>query len=175
MNTPSSTCALDRRDRPPSFDEANLRFAAGLLRHRMLGKDAFPDFELVGTEWYVFLELYIAAGSGRHLCLSDLYHVAHVPKTTAIRVIAGLVCRQHLERENDPHDARRKMVWLAPGTLARLDALLHSMREISESPSWVSPAGARPPLQNTDRPGADPSGQEAERTAFGMSLVGNRH
>jgi hypothetical protein len=98
------------RDLPvirPEFVRSEIR--ARRLRGRYFEEDLFAD-----PAWDILLDLFEAELTQRRISVSSACAAAAVPATTALRWITSMVKRQLLVRRNDPLDARRVFVELAP-------------------------------------------------------------
>lgn len=94
----------------------------------------FNDPALFGEPaWDILLDLFVSYRDGRKISTSSACIGAAVPPTTALRWLTVLTERNLIEREDDPHDARRHFVRL---TARGYDLMLEYF-------GWVSRANAR--------------------------------
>ncbi len=95
-----------------------------LIRARQ-ARDRFFPAELFGEPaWDMLLDLYVARLEDRDVSVSSLCIAARVPTTTALRWIRTLCDAALFERRNDPADARRAFVSLAPGAATMMSTYL---------------------------------------------------
>jgi DNA-binding MarR family transcriptional regulator len=87
------------------------------LRERFFDAELFAD-----PSWDIMLDLYAAEAEGKQVSVSSLCIAAAVPPTTALRWITNMTEMGLLERKQDPYDARRVYITLAPASSAKLDA-----------------------------------------------------
>jgi DNA-binding MarR family transcriptional regulator len=102
--------------------------AEDLYRDRRRRARHLPDRLLGEPAWDILLDLYVAAGRGQAVSVSNACLSADAPASTALRWL------QHLEREGlvvrlpDPTDARRHYVRLTESGLARMTAYFAECR-----------------------------------------------
>ena len=113
-------------DRAP---EAVIAFARSLLAARKLRDELLFEVEFADIEWFVLIDLFVAAETGATLSLSDIYNVLGQPRTTVLTAISRLVRTGLLIRHLDPSDGRRKLVYLTPEMRERMRFMLSRMRE----------------------------------------------
>ena len=85
------------------------------LRDQFMPADLFAD-----PAWDIMLDLLQAEIIQHRVPVSSLCIAAAVPPTTALRWIRTMTDRELLLRRDDPHDARRIFIELAPVTSAAL-------------------------------------------------------
>jgi DNA-binding MarR family transcriptional regulator len=113
----------------PAPREMVIAFARSLLAARKLRNELLFEVDFDDIEWFVLVDLFIAAETGTTLSLSDLYNVCTTPRTTVLSAITRLVDLGLLVRQLDPKDGRRKLVYLSPETLERVRFMLCRMRD----------------------------------------------
>lgn len=87
-------------------------------------REKMIDAEIFGEPaWDILLDLYEAHQIGRPIAVTSACIGAAVPPTTALRWINVLTERGHIQREEDPGDARRSFVKLTASTIVKLDQL----------------------------------------------------
>jgi DNA-binding MarR family transcriptional regulator len=93
-------------------------------------RDRFFEAELFADPgWDIMLDLYAAHAEGKQVSVSSLCIAAAVPPTTALRWITNMTEMGLLERKQDPYDARRVFIMLAPATAAKLDGYFTACQE----------------------------------------------
>lgn len=99
----------------PAFDvEAlRLRFCRELLMERRIMDRYIQEISLSPASWIILLELYSADAASRRLSVSSLGYASGVSIATAGRLTQSLEARAIVERQRDPHDARRTNVALS--------------------------------------------------------------
>jgi len=85
------------------------------LRDQFMPADLFAD-----PAWDILLDLLQAEIIQHRVPVSSLCTAAAVPATTALRWIRSMTDRELLLRREDPHDARRVFIELAPATSAAI-------------------------------------------------------
>ncbi|QIK78017.1 MarR family transcriptional regulator [Sphingomonas piscis] len=98
-----------------SVDAVAAALKARRLRVRYFHKNLFAD-----PAWDMMLELLLAELIDRRMTVSRLCASAGVPATTALRWLNNMVQQRLLVRRDDPLDARRSFVELAPDTSSSL-------------------------------------------------------
>jgi DNA-binding MarR family transcriptional regulator len=96
----------------------NRRRRARHLASRLLGEPA----------WDILLDLYVAAGRGQAVSVSNACLAADAPASTALRWIHHLQTEGLVERLADETDARRHYVRLTDTGLARMNAYFAECR-----------------------------------------------
>ena len=87
-------------------------------------RDKLIDDEIFGEPcWDMLLDLYEANKQGKAISISSACIAASVPSTTALRWMNVLIQRGHIERFDDPKDARRSFVQLTASTHAKMISL----------------------------------------------------
>ncbi|RZV53252.1 MAG: MarR family transcriptional regulator, partial [Sphingomonadaceae bacterium] len=81
---------------------------------RRLREDIFPKGLFADPAWDMLLDLYGAHIAQHRVPVSSLCVAAEVPATTALRWISKLDRMKLINRERDPHDARRVFISLQP-------------------------------------------------------------
>jgi DNA-binding MarR family transcriptional regulator len=84
-------------------------------RERLFGGALFAD-----PVWDILLYLFIAAGEGRHVSVSEVCSAASVPATTALRNIAHMTDRKLLIRCANPEDRRSSHLKLSAAALEKM-------------------------------------------------------
>ncbi len=84
-------------------------------------------------QWYIVLEIYIAASEGRPVVITDLVHLAGHPRSTTIKAIADMVRTGNLQRTPDPTDRRRVFISLENGFHIRVDEILLELMEVYDA------------------------------------------
>jgi DNA-binding MarR family transcriptional regulator len=99
----------------PTFDvEARrLRFCRELLVERRIMDRYLREISLSPASWIILLELYSADAASKRLSVSSLGYASGVSIATAVRLTQSLESRAIVERQRDPHDARRTNVALS--------------------------------------------------------------
>jgi hypothetical protein len=92
-----------------------------VIRARRLRGRYFQDGLFADPAWDILLDLLHAEACQRRVSVSSLCIAAAVPATTALRWIKTMEKQGLLSRHNDPHDARRVFVELAPETSLALN------------------------------------------------------
>ena len=105
---------------------------SAVIRARRLRSRYFPDDLFADPAWDMLLDLLYAELAHHRVAVSSVCVAAAVPATTALRWLNTLVKQGLVIRRNDPHDARRVFVELAPETSA---ALRDYFSELSEVPT----------------------------------------
>lgn len=107
----ASTDAPDLRGDLPT---ASPDMVKNVLKARRL-RDRYFDAELFADPaWDILLELFHAELAQYRVSVSSLCIAAHVPATTALRWITTMTDNGLLRRRQDPSDARRMFIELAP-------------------------------------------------------------
>jgi DNA-binding MarR family transcriptional regulator len=87
------------------------------MRDRFFEPSLFAD-----PGWDILLDLYAAADEGKSVSVSSLCIAAAVPPTTALRWITNMTEAGLLVRVQDPGDARRVFIELAPHIRGQMQA-----------------------------------------------------
>ena len=87
------------------------------MRDRFFEPSLFAD-----PGWDILLDLYAAHDEGKPVSVSSLCIAAAVPPTTALRWITNMTDAGLLVRVQDPGDARRVFIELAPDTRMKMEA-----------------------------------------------------
>jgi DNA-binding MarR family transcriptional regulator len=109
---------------PRGIDAPRIRahIRARRQRERFFAPSLFAD-----PAWDILLDLAAARLEGRLVSVSSLCIAAAVPTTTALRWVKNLLDIGLLVRSDDPADARRAFITLAPATAATMDRCLESV------------------------------------------------
>ncbi len=92
-------------------------------------RDRFFDSALFADPgWDILLDLYAAKEEGKSVSVSSLCIAAAVPPTTALRWITNMTEAGLLVRVQDPHDARRVFIELAPESHGQMAAYFEAIR-----------------------------------------------
>ncbi len=94
---------------------ARRSYAGRRERERLFGGALFAD-----PVWDILLYLFIAAGEGRHVSVSEVCSAASVPATTALRNIAHMTDRKLLIRCANPEDRRSSYLKLSAVALEKM-------------------------------------------------------
>lgn len=87
-------------------------------------REKLIDTEIFGEPcWDILLDLYDANRLGKAISVTSACIGASVPPTTALRWMNVLIQRGHIERHDDPTDARRSFLQLTPSTHAKMISL----------------------------------------------------
>ena len=128
--TPSAAAAP--ADEPAMETDLSPNTVNAIIRARRLRSRYFPDDLFADPAWDMLLDLLYAELAHHRVSVSSLCVAASVPATTALRWLSTLVKRGLVVRRNDPHDARRVFVELAPDASA---ALRRYFAEVSDVPA----------------------------------------
>jgi DNA-binding MarR family transcriptional regulator len=114
----------------PDPQDLALKVARALLalhdsRAKTMGQGLFAD-----PAWDMLLDLFVAEGEGRRICVSSLCLASRVPASTAHRWVQALARAGTIERRGDPLDRRRIYVALseAGSEALRSELLTHHAR-----------------------------------------------
>ncbi len=107
---------------------ARALLALQISRGRAVGGDLFAD-----PAWDMLLDLFVATGEGRSVCVSSLCLAANIPVSTAHRWVQALARTGAILRREDPLDRRRIFVELPLTVLGAIESelLLHHARMTS--------------------------------------------
>ncbi|PKP99002.1 MAG: hypothetical protein CVT74_09205 [Alphaproteobacteria bacterium HGW-Alphaproteobacteria-13] len=99
----------------PAFDveACRLRFCREMLMERRIMDRYIREISLSPASWIILLELYSADAVSKRLSVSSLGYASGVSIATAVRLTQSLEARAIVERQRDPHDARRTNVALS--------------------------------------------------------------
>lgn len=118
-----STESLAHPD-PPASDAGRPKVPVAVvqsaLKARRFRTNYFSESLFADPAWDMMLELLLAELTQRRITVSALCAKAAVPASTAIRWVNNLVHQNLFVRRDDPLDARRVFVELAPDTSLRL-------------------------------------------------------
>ena len=89
-----------------------LTFAREEVRRRRAREAVMPRDFFGEPAWDILLDLFIAAGEGRRLCVTDIFVFAGASATTVLRYLNILQAADYLARLPDPNDNRRTFVEL---------------------------------------------------------------
>lgn len=116
----------------PGSDDPAASFARRLLSadisRRKLSRGRPSSF----IQWYITLELYIAASENRPVVITDLTHLAGHPRSTTLKAIADMVDSGDVVRTPDPTDRRRVFIALEIGFHGRVTALLLELMDAND-------------------------------------------
>ncbi|SMC75373.1 winged helix DNA-binding protein [Novosphingobium sp. B1] len=94
-------------------------FARALQRHAHRSAAILPDVRVLGSDWLMLLEIYIALHEGRRLSVSGVSSAAGLPSTTGLRHVEMLTQTGLVRRSADWDDKRRTWIMLTDkGVLA---------------------------------------------------------
>ena len=114
--------------RPPPKRESDLARRAEMLIRQMRSRTSFlPQVAYEDPQWLMILHLFIAAETGRKLCVSDLCSVSEVPSSTALRHIARLEQHDVIVRAPHPKDGRMSYIALDDEAHDQIAAYLRSL------------------------------------------------
>ncbi len=102
---------------PPPIDLDRVR---AVIRARRARDRFFPPDIFGEPAWDMLLDLACAAVERRDVAVSSLCIAAAVPTTTALRWIRNLCDLGLFERRDDPADARRAFISLAPASMTAI-------------------------------------------------------
>lgn len=107
---------------------ARALLALQISRGKAVGGDLFAD-----PAWDMLLDLFVATGEGRSVCVSSLCLAANIPVSTAHRWVQALARTGAILRREDPLDRRRVFVDLSAEVAEAIEAelLLHRERMAS--------------------------------------------
>ncbi|WP_265530351.1 winged helix DNA-binding protein [Sphingomicrobium marinum] len=91
-----------------------------MISLRRLREEVFPKGLFADPAWDMLLDLYGAHIAQHRVPVSSLCVAAEVPATTALRWISKLDRMNLIDRERDPHDARRVFISLRPDAVAMM-------------------------------------------------------
>lgn len=101
----------------PRISAEKVRSVIRARRHR---SQYFSEQLFADPAWDILLDLLAAEVAQHRVSVSSLCVAAAVPATTALRWMKVLVEKGMIVRREDPHDARRTWVELAPPTSLQL-------------------------------------------------------
>jgi len=130
-----STERSDPDEKPrnaPDQSDLTAEQVNAVLRARRLRSRFFPSDLFADPAWDMLLDLLYAELAHHRVAVSSLCVAAAVPATTALRWLNTLVAQGLAIRRNDPHDARRVFVELAPQASA---SLRRYFAEVSDVPT----------------------------------------
>ena len=124
---------MDNKDTPIISDSAAgmighieippmlLQLASSLHQERGVRTESFEKALFGEPAWDILLALYVAAGRGYSMKVSDACYEARVPPTTALRWIEVLQREGHLCRVAHPMDARSSLVEMTSSAIERMN------------------------------------------------------
>lgn len=83
------------------------RLAKHMVKVRRALAGLYPEELFRNSAWDLMLELFVARGEGRALCIKDLLAISRESATSALRGIDRLQSAGLLSRRLDPRDHRR--------------------------------------------------------------------
>lgn len=89
-----------------------LSFAREELRRRRARETVMPREFFGEPVWNILLDLFVAAGERRRLCVTDIFVFAGASATSTLRYLRVLEAAGYLSRSPDPADSRRTFVGL---------------------------------------------------------------
>jgi hypothetical protein len=98
-----------------------------LIKLRRMREQHFPADLFADPGWDILLDLFAAKLEGKSVSVSSLCIAAAVPPTTALRWITSMTENGVLVRRQDPNDARRVFIELAPDSEERLRAYFRNI------------------------------------------------
>lgn len=115
---------------PSEHGPLALAVARALLALQASRQKAIPGELFSDPAWDMLLDLFVAAGEQRSVCVSSLCLAAHIPVSTAHRWVQALARSGAITRREDPLDRRRIFVELPPAVMAAMESelLLHHAR-----------------------------------------------
>jgi DNA-binding MarR family transcriptional regulator len=119
-------CETDSPDcRALALAVARALLALQTSRGKAIGVQMFSD-----PAWDMLLDLFVAAGERRTVCVSSLCLAANIPVSTAHRWVQALARAGAITRREDPLDRRRVFVELPTSVVAAIESelLLHHAR-----------------------------------------------
>lgn len=118
----SATSRVMRDDGPDLID-----FARAFQRHAHRSAAALPDVRVVGSDWLMLLEIYIALHDGRRLSVSGVSSAAGLASTTGLRHIDVLTQSGLVRRSADWDDKRRTWIVLTDQGIIAVERVLESL------------------------------------------------
>ncbi len=103
--------------KPPKAADVRAIIKLRRMRDRFFDPSLFAD-----PGWDILLDLYAAGEEGKAVSVSSLCIAAAVPPTTALRWITNMTGAGLLIRVQDPNDARRVFIELAPHVREQMQA-----------------------------------------------------
>jgi DNA-binding MarR family transcriptional regulator len=103
---------------PGEGPQVSAEVVRSIIRARRLRDQFIPGNLFADPAWDILLDLLQAEIIQHRVPVSSLCIASAVPATTALRWIRTMTERQMLLRREDPHDARRVFIELAPVTSA---------------------------------------------------------
>lgn len=117
------SAALDTVDRRELF----VQMARTAYARRRERGTLFGESDLFGEPaWDILLDLYIAHGERKDVSVSSACIGSAAPPTTGLRWLGVLADQGLVEREHDPEDQRRVLVYLTERALDAMDAYFSS-------------------------------------------------
>lgn len=104
---------------PPAAELVRRIIRVRRIREEYLGTDLFAD-----PAWDMLLDLFAARLEHGKVSVSSLCLAAAVPPTTALRWIALLESKGHVERHTDAKDRRRVFVEISDEMAGRIEAFI---------------------------------------------------
>ena len=89
-----------------------LTFAREEVRRRRARETVMPREFFGEPAWNILLDLFVAAGERRRLCVTDIFVFAGASATSTLRYLKVLEAADYLARSPDPDDSRRTFVEL---------------------------------------------------------------
>lgn len=117
----SNVPAIERERSPTNVPPVSAETVGAVIRARRLRGRYFQEDLFADPAWDILLDLLHAEACHRRVAVSSLCLAAAVPATTALRWIKTMERQGLIIRRDDPHDARRVFVELAPETSLALN------------------------------------------------------
>ena len=117
----------------PAADGLTASFARRLLGADITRRKLIEGRPSSFIQWYIILDLFIAASEDRAVVITDLLHLAGHPRSTTLKAVADLVGYGHLRRTPDPMDRRRVFISLEPDFHNRVDGILLEIMKTYEA------------------------------------------
>lgn len=102
-------------------------FARALQRYAHRSAAILPDVRVVGSDWLMLLEIYIALHDGRRLSVSGVSSAAGLPSTTGLRHIEMLTQGGLVRRSADWDDKRRTWIVLTDQGIVAVERVLEGL------------------------------------------------
>ncbi|MCA0210935.1 MAG: MarR family winged helix-turn-helix transcriptional regulator [Proteobacteria bacterium] len=132
-----SDVAAHQDDPAHDVEGRRLRFCRELLMERRIMDRYIREISLSPASWIILLELYSAEAASKRLSVSSLGYASGVSIATAVRLTQSLEARAIVERQRDPHDARRTNVALSARGRATLRCIFDDcVANRAASPVW---------------------------------------
>jgi DNA-binding MarR family transcriptional regulator len=102
-------------------------FARALQRHAHRSAALLPEVRVLGSDWLMLLEIYIALHDGRRLSVSGVSSAAGLASTTGLRHIEVLTQGGLVRRSADWDDKRRTWIVLTDQGIVAVERVLEGL------------------------------------------------